>query len=111
MYEGYLGRFSTKETWSQAVQVTDENGNDADISSATIELDVRRFGASEDEAHALTASVGDGITVVSPLFTWTFTPTQMDTLEPDRYKVSVKVTISSVTTQLILGDLEVVDGI
>ena len=108
MYLGSLGTVSNRETWIQAIDVVDDAGDDVNIAAATISLAVRKKG---DTSPILTASVGDGITIVSPRFTFTFTPDQMAGLCAGNYDVGCLVTIAGVATQLIIGDLTVKDGI
>jgi hypothetical protein len=108
MYTGSLGTVSNCETWSQAIDVVDEDGDNVDISAATISLAVRKKG---DSSPTLTASVGSGITVATPRFTFTFTVAQMNGLCAGNYEVGCVVTINGTATQLIIGDLTVKDGI
>lgn len=108
MYNGSLGTVSNREDWSQAIDVVDENGDDVTITSAEISLAVRKKNSS---SASLEASVGDGITVVTPRFTFAFTADDMRTLDPGTYDVGCVVTISDVATQLIVGTVIVVDGI
>lgn len=107
-YTGSLGVKSNKETWSQTIEVVDENGAAVTITAATIVVAVR---AKNSESPSLTASVGSGITISTPQFTFTFTATQMRSLDPGTYDVGCTITISSVVTQLIVGTVDVRDGI
>lgn len=108
MYKGSLGEVSTREDWIQAVDVVDENGDDVTITGATIRLAVRKKG---DTAPSLTAEDGDGITISTPTFTWSFDPDDMGGLCPGQYEVGVTIEISGETTQLIVGTVTIVDGI
>lgn len=108
MYTGSLGTISNRETWSQDIDVVDENGDDVNISTASISLAVRKRG---DTSPVLTASVGSGITVATPTFTWTFSVSDMGNLSPGLYDVGCTILRSGVTTQLIVGTATIVDGI
>lgn len=108
MYTGSLGTTSNRETWSQAIDVVDENGANVDISAATISLAVRKKG---DGTPAMTASVGSGIVVATPRFTFTFTSDQMRDLSAGNYDVGCVVTIAGTATQLIIGEITVKDGV
>lgn len=109
MYTGNLGTVSNREDWEQSIDVVDENGADVDISAATITLAVRAKGSS---SPTLTAEVGDGIVVSSPRFTFTFDVEDMRVFSNSgQYDVGCVVTIGSVTTQLIVGTVNIVDGV
>ena len=111
MYLANFGQISNRETWSQTIQVVDEDGNDADISDATISVAVRNRKSFPNQAQDLEASVGDGVTVSSPNFTFQFEESDMDALDPGTYDVGITITISSFTTQLLKGTVHIVDGI
>lgn len=108
MYTGSLGTVSNREDWIQAIDVVDEDGSNVDISSASIDLAVRLKGSG---TPSLEASVGDGINVSSPRFTFTFDSGDMRGLDPGTYDVGCVVTISGTATQLLVGTVTVVDGV
>lgn len=108
MYEGSLGKVSNREDWSQTIACVDENGDNVDISTATISLAVRKKG---DSVPTLTASVGDGITISSPSFTLDFDSSDLSGLCAGQYEVGCVVEINGVRTQLIVGTVTIVDGI
>lgn len=108
MYRGSLGEVSNRETWSQEITILDENGDDVDISAASIVIAVR---PANSRSPILSASVGSGIAVVSPAFTFTFSVSQMGSLCPGQYDVGCTILRSGVTTQLIVGKVTIVDGI
>lgn len=108
MYQGSLGTVSNREDWEQGIDVVDENGDAVDISSAEITLAVRPQNST---TPSLTAEVGGGITISSPRFTFSFGNTDMRGLCPGQYDVGCVVTINDVTTQLIVGTVQIVDGV
>lgn len=108
MYTGSLGVKTNRETWTQTIAVVDQDGVDVNIAAATIEIAVRLKGNTTAD---LSATVGDGITISSPDFTFTFSETDMETLDPGIYDVGIVVTISSTSTQLLVGTVSIVDGI
>lgn len=108
MYEGTLGTVSNKEDWIQTISCVDEDGEAVTITGATIELAVRAKGSY---APTLTADTDDGITISSPEFTFTFLAETLGGLSPGQYEVGVRITIDSVRTQLIVGTVNIVDGI
>lgn len=109
MIRGSLGTVSNREDWIQVCPVVDENGDNVTITGAAIEIAVRKAGYSTE----LTASVGDGITIATPNFTFTFTEAEMDGLEEGQYKVGIRIQLSGETawTQLFVGTVEIVDGV
>lgn len=111
MYEANFGKISNRETWSVTVQVVDEDGDDADISAATINVAVKRQGLASTEAPNLEATNSDGVTVSSPNFTFQFEETDMDGLDAGFYDVGVTVEIDDFVTQLIKGTVLIVEGI
>jgi hypothetical protein len=108
MYTGSLGTVSNRETWTQAIDVVDDAGDDVNIAAASISLAVRKKG---DSSPSLTASVGSGITVATPRFTFTFTSDQMRNLCAGNYDVGCLVTIAGTATQLIIGEVTIKDGV
>lgn len=108
MYEGSLGKVSNREDWTQTIACVDDDGGDVNIASATIRLAVRKKG---DSSPTLTAANNDGITISSPNFTFAFSPDDLGGLCPGQYEVGCTIEISSVTTQLIVGTVTIVDGV
>ena len=108
MYIGSLGTVSNRETWEQAVDVVDENGDDVTITGATITLAVRKRSSTSPEK---TLSSSSGITIATPRFTFRFEESDMDDLCAGTYDVGVTILLNGDTTQLIVGTVTIVDGI
>jgi hypothetical protein len=108
MYTGHLGTVSNREDWQQSIDVVDDSGDAVDISSAQITLAVRGRGAA---APILTADQNDCIAISSPRFTFAFEAAKMRALCPGQYDVGCVVALGGVTTQLIVGTVNVVDGV
>lgn len=108
-FTGSLGTITNRETWSQTCRVEDRNHADVNIAAATIALSVRK--QNTDGSADLEASVGDGITVSTPNFTWTFTAEEMHDLEPGTYDVGCTVTTGGITRTVIRGTVAIEDGI
>lgn len=111
MYEVNFGQISNRETWAFTVHVTDEDGNDADISSATASFALRNVKGGPETTQDAEASVGSGITISSPNLMVQIEETTMDNLDPGQYDCGLTVTISDFTTQLFKGRVHIVDGI
>lgn len=108
LLQGSLGVKTNRETWIQTVKVVDENDVAIDISAATITVSVEATGTTTAK---FSATVGSGITVASPNFTWTFSVANMRTLCPGIHKVGCTIVISGITYSLIVGTVTVIDGI
>lgn len=111
MYEVNFGQVSNRETWAFTVHVTDEDGNDADISSATAAFAVRSVKSPPGSAQDAEATSSSGITISSPNLMVQIEESTMDDLDPGQYDCGLTITISSVTTQLFKGRVHIVDGI
>jgi hypothetical protein len=107
-YTGSLGTVSTSEDWSFTFDVIDTGGADVDISSAAISFAVR---AKNSTTPSLEKTVGDGITVSTPSFTVLIDVSETSALAIGEYDVGCTVEIASLTTQLFVMKLTVVDGI
>lgn len=110
MYQGTLQPVSNKATWTETVEVTDEDGEAVDISDATIVVAVRNKRSKTVE---LTAETDDGITLPGDTgaFQWTFSVSRMSAVCPETYDVGVTIEIDDVTTQLFLGTVAILDGV
>lgn len=112
--EWYIGKFgaSNRATFVKDFTVTDTDDEPVDISAAAFSIGIYD---ARDVSQALTGSLDDGVislitTTDNNQFRWTFSETQMRTLDPGAYKIGLTITISSVVTQLFTGDLSVYDG-
>ena len=110
----YLGKFgaSNRATFINDWTVTDTDDNPIDLSNATFSIGI--YNAA-DNSQLLTGSLSDGVISLidsddNNQFRWTFSETQMRTLNPGAYKIGLTITISSVVTQLLTGNLSVYDG-
>jgi hypothetical protein len=111
MFIGPLSPVSNKADWSDSIELTDDTtGALIDISGATaITLEVQD---PQTGGAVLTASLGSGITLISTgVFQWSFTAAQMSNLPEKTYDVGVLITMNSQTTQLVIGQLPVLDGV
>ena len=133
MYYGQLDTASNRADWQEAVVLVDEDTGDLiDISLCRITLTVRTLRARPNPtignniaggyggygyepwgAIALTGSTDTGeITLVDVgTFMWTFTADQMATLPAGAYEIGVRISQDSRTVQLIVGQVNVIEGI
>lgn len=112
MYIGSLPTASNRATYSQALQIYDDEDNEGvSLADATIVLEVRKPGTT---SALLSATNDDGITVTDEdegQFSLSFTVTQMRTLCAMQYEVGITIEQSGETTQYFIGTLPVLDGI
>lgn len=111
--EWYIGKFgaSNRATFAKDWTVTDTDDEPIDVSSATFSLGIYDCNGTQ----YLVGSLDDGVISLitsedNNQFRWTFSDTQMRTLDPGSYKIGLTITIDSVVTQLFTGDLSVYDG-
>ena len=109
----YLGKFgaSNKAHWIEPWSVTDHDNDPIDLTNATFSIGIY----DQQKSLVLSGSLADGVfeLVSSPdnnEFKWTFSDTQMRGLCGGKYNIGVTITISSVVTQIMTGELLVYDG-
>jgi hypothetical protein len=111
MYLGSLPSVSNRETWQQAITLVDaDTGELIDISLCSVTMTVRDF---KNKQTVLTGSTDSGeITLPEDgTFAWSFTPTQMGALCQAQYEVGVRIAQDDRVAQLIIGTVEVLEGI
>jgi|SRR4051812_20772099 hypothetical protein len=110
MYTGYLAPTSNRSDWSEAVQLVDtDSGEIIDISGCRITMTVR----SDAGQAVLTASTDDASITLPDVgtFLFNFTAQQMSGLCPGAYAVGVRVAQDDRTMQLLIGNINVMEGI
>lgn len=114
MFTGRLAAVSNRQTWIEQVSLTDEETDTAiDLTGHAIVVEVRSPGTSQ---ALLTASTSNGAVTFpsgesAGIFQFLFTEAQMDDLCAGRYEVGVTDEIDSVTTQLMIVTVDVLDGV
>lgn len=108
MYQGALEAISNRQTWTEAFDCVDDDGEDVTITGATIVFVVRKKGCT---SASLTATDSDGITIATPRFTVVFSVDDVSALDPGTYDVGCTVEIAGVTEQFIIGTINILDGI
>lgn len=111
MITGTLSPASTRATWSESVELTDEDGGDpidlSDVDEITVEI---RDPASM--SSVLTATLGDGVTIIETgVFQFEFSKDDMNDLCPKTYEIGCTIEKDDQTVQLLIGYVPVVDGI
>lgn len=128
MYEGTLAQVSNRATWSDCVELRDqETGELVDFTGAQeIVVQVMNtqyqsyfrndygvgFGGTIG-AMMITATLsGGGVQIIQPgVFQFTFTRSQMNTLPGGDYDVGMTIVKDDVTTELFIGQVPVREGV
>jgi hypothetical protein len=109
MYTGSFAAVSNRADWSEAVVLTDaESGDLIDISACRVTLSV-----TDNYRALLTASTDDGSITLPDVgtFMWNFSQDQMNALCPGAYPVGVRISQDTRTCQLVIGTVNVMEGI
>lgn len=116
MFTGEVGVISNRATWlSQEYEVVDEvDGTTTDLTDvAVLDIVVTIRGLSSDcwRSPIVTASIANGkVTVPGPGFQWQFEDTDLSGLCAGTYRVGAKVTMDGFISDMIIGDLTVLEG-
>jgi hypothetical protein len=111
MYTGSLKPVSNREDWIEAFTLVDaETGDVIDITGCDVTVTVRDFAS---KCTVLTGST-DGGEITLPedgTFMWTFPAASMSGLCQRQYEVGVRIARDTRTAQLIVGTVEIIEGI
>lgn len=119
MYTGQIGTISNKATWqSDVIEMVDESdGSTVDLGDAALTVDIvvtikSLANVDSGETTALaTASIANGkVAIVTPGFQWTFAVSDLTSLSAGAYRVGAKITIDDFVTDLIVGNISVIEG-
>jgi hypothetical protein len=111
MYVGSLPAISNREDWQVAFTLVDANsGEIIDLAGCTVTMTVRDF---KNKQTALTGSSTNGdITFPEPgTFMWEFRASRLSGLCAAQYEVGVRIAKDIRVTQLIVGTVDVMEGI
>lgn len=112
MLKAAIDPVTNRQDWVDQCEVRDEDDNGlVDLTDAVIVLSVRDRNSKET---IMTAKTDDGTIVVQGpgIFEFTFTLTQMRTLEVSKaYDVGCTVVRNDITQQFFIGAVPVLDGI
>lgn len=112
MFTGTLDPASNRADWQFAIELVDLDGNDLNLSGATINIAIRTQGQI---LPLLTGSTSDGHIFITGLgnFNVSFSPAEMRILNPGSYDVGLTAKFASGITYQILANatLPVIDGV
>jgi hypothetical protein len=110
MYTGHLAATSNRSDWTETILLEDvESGDVIDLTGCRVTLTVR----DESGCARLTAD-SDAGTITFPdvgMFTWNFLATAMAGLCAGAYQIGVRVSRDDRTVQLIIGNVNVMEGL
>lgn len=105
-YEIKLSPVTNAETYEESWSAIDENGDEVDLTGATITFNVQdKCGSS-----VLSASTNDGITINTTVFTVRFEVSSLTGVDPKDYNVGCTILLDGDTTQFFRGTFTVLDG-
>ncbi|MET3308115.1 hypothetical protein [Bradyrhizobium diazoefficiens] len=110
MYTGYLAPTSNRSDWTETILLEDsESGDVIDLTGCRVTLTMW----DQQRCARLTAD-SDAGTITFPdvgYFTWDFPASTMAGLCPGAYQIGVRITRDERTVQLIIGNVNVMEGI
>lgn len=118
MYDGSIAPISNREDWIFQSALTDDDGTDIDLTNATLKVFICEKGNSSSALISATTVFASGVATgdseitlpTDTSFQFHFTADDVSDFDPGTYNVFVRVTIDDVTTQLISGNITVIDG-
>jgi len=127
MYYGHVSTASNRADWLEACVLTDDDtGELIDISQCRITMTVRHFERNPNQYRndgyaygpvavgaVLTGSTDTGEITLPDVgtFQWLFPETRMAGLRQGEYEIGVRISQDGRTVQLIVGTVNVVEGI
>ncbi|MET4184964.1 hypothetical protein ABIB94_007093 [Bradyrhizobium sp. JR7.2] len=113
MFTGQLAVISNRATWlSDTIELEDdEDGSTIDLASPDYTVAISVYIKDENDCHRLTGTLDNGKVVIDgPGFHWQFEDSDLHQFCAGTYKCGVKVTINGFITDLIIGDVAIVEG-
>jgi hypothetical protein len=110
MYTGSLAAVSNREDWIVTSPLIDDDGTEVTLTGATMNLYLCE--KNDPTTAVLEGSTADGkITFpTTTSFQWAFTPSDLSDLCAGTYLVFLRITIDSVTTQIMAATVQIVEG-
>jgi hypothetical protein len=113
MFTGQVEQISNRATWlSDTYELEDEDdGSTIDLSSAAYTVAISVYIKDQDGCLRASGSLADGKVVIDgPGFHWQFADTDLNCLCAGTYKCGVKITINGFITDLIIGEVAILEG-
>lgn len=113
MFTGQVAIISNKATWLSDTYdlYDDEDGSIIDLSSGAYTVAISVYVKDLDGCQRLTGTLGDGKVIIDgPGFQWQFEDTDLSGFCAGTYTCGVKITINGFITDLIIGDVAILEG-
>jgi hypothetical protein len=113
MFTGQLAVISNRATWlSDVYELEDEeDGSTVDLSSPSYTVAISVYVKDQDGCIRATGTIDNGkVVIVGPGFQWQFEDTDLRQFCAGTYQCGVKVTINGFITDLIIGDVAILEG-
>jgi hypothetical protein len=114
MYTGQVAVISNKATWlSDTIELEDEeDGSTIDLSNPAYTVSISVYIKDCDHHHPrLIGTLDNGKVVIDgPGFHWQFEDTDLKQFCAGTYKCGVKITVNGFITDLIIGDIAILEG-
>lgn len=113
MFTGQVATISNRATWlSEPYDLEDEeDGSTIDLSSNAYTVAISVYIKDQDDCVRVVGTIDNGKVVIDgPGFHWQFEDTDLKCLCAGTYKCGVKITINGFITDIIIGDIAVLEG-
>lgn len=113
MFTGQIAVISNRATWqSDVYEMEDEDdGSTIDLSSTNYTVAISVYIKDHDGCHREVGTLDNGkVAIVGPGFQWQFEDTDLKQFCAGTYKCGAKVTVNGFITDLIVGDVAIIEG-
>ncbi|PDT74118.1 hypothetical protein [Bradyrhizobium sp. C9] len=113
MFTGQVAVISNKATWvSDTYELEDEeDGSTIDLASTAYTVAITFYIKDLEGCTRLTGSLTDGKVIIDgPGFHWQFEDTDLNQFCAGTYKCGAKITINGFITDIIVGDVAIIEG-
>ena len=115
MFTGQVATISNAATWLSESYglVDDEDGSDINLASPAYTVAISVYIKDLDDCRRVIGTLDNGKVVIDADglgFHWQFEDTDLRQFCAGKYKCGVKVTINGFITDLIIGDVDILEG-
>lgn len=113
MFTGQVAVISNRATWlSDTYELEDEeDGSTVDLSSGAYTVTISVYIKDQDGCRCEIGTLGnEKVIIVGPGFQWQFEDTDLRQFCAGTYTCGVKITINGFITDIIIGDVAIIEG-
>jgi hypothetical protein len=113
MFTGQVATISNRATWlSDTYELEDEeDGSTVDLSSPVYTVAISVYIKDQDGCMREIGTLDNGKVVIdAPGFHWQFEDTDLSQFCAGTYRCGVKITINGFITDLVIGDVVILEG-